>query len=68
MISYLYALFRKYCREYGKKLILGTFDQFVFIYFIILLINCQKQPAVCVCVLGFVGARSSSLWEREYSI
>lgn len=68
MISYLYALFRKYCREYGKKLILGAFDQFVFIYFIILLINCQKQPAlsfVCVCVLGFVGSRSSGLWERE---
>lgn len=25
--------FRKYCREHGKKLILGAFDQFVFIYF-----------------------------------
>lgn len=50
MMNNLYAVFRKYCREHGKKLILGAFDQFVFIYFIILLINCQKQPAVCVCV------------------
>ena len=39
----LYAVFRKYCREHGEELILGAFDQFVFIYFIILLINCEKQ-------------------------
>lgn len=59
MISYLYALFRKYCREYGKKLILGAFDQFVFIYFIILLINCQKQPALSLkCVFKFGGRGS----------
>lgn len=29
----------------GEELILGAFDQFVFIYFIILLINCEKQHA-----------------------
>lgn len=42
VISPLYAVFWKYCREHGKKLILGAFDQFVFIYFIILLINWQR--------------------------
>ena len=43
MMNSLYAVFRKYCREHGEELILGAFDQFVFIYFIILLINCEKQ-------------------------
>lgn len=50
----LYAVFRKYCREHGEKLILGAFDQFVFIYFIILLINCEKQTVWCLPVyFGF---------------
>ena len=43
MMNSLYAVFRKSCREHGEELILGAFDQFVFIYFIILLINCEKQ-------------------------
>jgi len=43
VMNSLYAVFRKYCREHGEELILGAFDQFVFIYFIILLINCEKQ-------------------------
>lgn len=46
----LYAVFRKYCREHGEELILGAFDQFVFIYFIILLINCEKQTVWCLPV------------------
>lgn len=37
----------------GEELILGAFDQFVFIYFIILLINCEKQHA-CACAFYFV--------------
>lgn len=37
----------------GEELILGAFDQFVFIYFIILLINCEKQHA-CACAVYFV--------------
>lgn len=36
----------------GEELILGAFDQFVFIYFIILLINCEKQHA-CACAFYF---------------
>lgn len=48
MTNSLYAVFRKYCREHGEELLLGAFDQFVFIYFIILLINCEKQPVFCV--------------------
>lgn len=43
MINSLYAVFRKYCRGHGEPLILGAFDQFVFIYFTILLINCEKR-------------------------
>lgn len=39
----LYAVFEKYCGEQGEELIFGAFDQFVFIYFIILLINCENQ-------------------------
>lgn len=34
--------------EHGEELILGAFDQFVFIYFIILLINCEKQHVFCI--------------------
>lgn len=37
----------------GEELILGAFDQFVFIYFIILLINCEKQHA-CAFAFYFV--------------
>lgn len=48
MMNSLYAVFRKYCREHGEELILGAFDQFVFIYFIILLINCEKQHVLSV--------------------
>lgn len=48
MMNSLYAVFRKYCREHGEELILGAFDQFVFIYFIILLINCEKQLVIRV--------------------
>ena len=44
LTSVLYAVFRQYCRAHGDTLILGAFDQFVFIYFIILLINCENQP------------------------
>lgn len=49
MMNSLYAVFRKYCREHGEELILGAFDQFVFIYFIILLINCEKQSVLYLC-------------------
>lgn len=52
MMNSLYAVFRKYCREHGEELILGAFDQFVFIYFIILLINCEKQRVDFVTVLN----------------
>lgn len=51
MMNSLYAVFRKYCREHGEELILGAFDQFVFIYFIILLINCEKQRVSSVTEL-----------------
>lgn len=50
MTNSLYAVFRKYCREHGEELLLGAFDQFVFIYFIILLINCEKQHVFCIDV------------------
>ena len=64
VMNNLYAVFRKYCREHGKKLILGAFDQFVFIYFIILLINCQKQPALSLkCVFKF-GGRVRYIYSR----
>lgn len=51
VMSPLYAVFWKYCREHGKKLILGAFDQFVFIYFIILLINWQR---IFACHLSWI--------------
>lgn len=47
----------------GEELILGAFDQFVFIYFIILLINCEKQhvfyPFILRCCFCYGGRTAS---------
>lgn len=48
----------------GEELILGAFDQFVFIYFIILLINCEKQHA---CAFYFVQQLPLRLWSDNRS-
>lgn len=47
----------------GEELILGAFDQFVFIYFIILLINCEKQRA-CACAFVFSCALCAAVLVR----
>lgn len=67
VMSPLYAVFWKYCREHGKKLILGAFDQFVFIYFIILLINWQRIFAshLSWIQLGFI-EWPDDLWNWSY--